>query len=612
MDSFHRSSTVGLACLALVAAQVAPARDFRFAGADGLLDTTLSYGLMVRLEDRDPDLIAISSGGNASSANGDDGNLNYDKGIVSNMVRVNTQMAMSWGRLGFYVNGSVFYDYENDRNDRERTELSSRAKDSIGKGAEVRESYLSARFLLKGMPIQIRAGDQVLNWGETSFIRGGMGVINAVDVVSVLQPASRPQDLRIPQGMVWGAANLTENFALEAYYQYEWERSSFPPVGSYFSPNDLIGADGLGGAMLGAGQISDLGTDLDVHFALPPGTLGFDQDYFKILGGERDDAKDGGQYGAALVVVTPGANALKFGAHYIRYHSRNPLLQGRTGNTLAVARTSSAAVAARAAGLAPIYESEGLSPAEAAAAALSASEDLTLSEYANEARYFAVYPEDIDLIGVTFNTTTIRTGTLFAGEISHHFDFPFQVALDPVLNATLSPVLFDPAIGSGVLGEFGPDEVVPGVERLDRTLATLGIAQLFPRKLGADQIVLSADVAWDRVHDIPDVDDVPLQGSGSADANSFGYRVTASARYSGIFGGVNLIPRFIFTHDVKGTTPAPVGTFVEDRKSVSIGLGANYINTITFDLSYTAFFGAGRDSKLNDRDFLRVQLTYSF
>ncbi|MCZ6871455.1 MAG: DUF1302 family protein [Gammaproteobacteria bacterium] len=587
-------------------------RDFRFAGADGILDTTLSYGLMVRLEDRDPGLIAISSGGSASNANGDDGNLNYDKGIVSNMVRAHTQMAMTWGRVGLYVNGSAFYDYENDRNDRKRTDLSSRTKDSIGKGAEVRESYLSARFLLKGMPIQIRAGDQIINWGETSFIRGGVGVINALDLVSVLQPASRPQDFRIPQGMVWGAANLTENFALEAYYQYEWERSDFPPVGSYFSPIDLIGAAGLGGAMLGAGRISDLGTDLDAHFALPDGTLGFDPDFLRIPGGERDDAKDGGQYGVALVVVTPSANALKLGLHYIRYHSRLPLLEGRTADAQAVARTSSAAVAARAAGLAPIYEAQGLSPAEAAAAALAASQDLTLSEYANQARYFAVYPEDIDVIGVTFNTATVGTGTLFSGEISHHFDFPFQVAVEPVLNATLSPVLFDPAIGSGVLGDFGPDEVVPGVQRLDRTQSTLEIAQLFTRRLGADQIVVSADVAWSRVHDITDADVVPLQGAGAADANSFGYRLTAVARYSGILGAVNLIPRIIFTHDFKGTTPAPVSTFLEDRKTVSIGVGASYINKVTFDLSYTAFFGAGRRDGLNDRDFLRVQLTYSF
>jgi Protein of unknown function (DUF1302) len=80
-------------------------------------------------------------------------------------------------------------------------------------------------------------------------------------------PVSAARDLEIPEGVLWGAANLTEEVAVEAFYRYDWQRVRSLPVGSYFSDSDPIGSDGLNAAMLGSGRFSDLGTDLDA--ALP-------------------------------------------------------------------------------------------------------------------------------------------------------------------------------------------------------------------------------------------------------------------------------------------------------------------------------------------------------
>ena len=67
-----------------------------------------------------------------------------------------------------------------------------------------------------------------------------------------------------------------------------------------------------------------------------------------------------------------------------------------------------------------------------------------------------------------------------------------------------------------------------------------------------------------------------------------------------------------FQHDVDGITPGPGGNFLEDRKAITLGLGANYKNQWAADLSYTDFYGAGRHNLLNDRDFLSFNLKYSF
>ena len=45
---------------------------------------------------------------------------------------------------------------------------------------------------------------------------------------------------------------------------------------------------------------------------------------------------------------------------------------------------------------------------------------------------------------------------------------------------------------------------------------------------------------------------------------------------------------------------------------MTLGLGASYQSTWSADLSYTDFFGAGRYNLVNDRDFLALNIKYSF
>lgn len=590
----------------------AGAGDFRVGRTEGLLNFTVAYGVLLRTEDADDDLIAIASGGDAPSANYDDGNLNYDTGIASNMVRATGELTLQRGGFGVYARGYALYDYENDERDRERTSLTGDAKDTVGRDADLLDAYVTWRVNWLGMPVRIRIGDQVINWGETLFVRDGIDVVNPIDFVAAFQPASTPQDLFVPQGMVWAAASVTENVAVEGYYQYEWEPARLPPVGTLFSTNDAFDTDDVNAVFLGAGRVSDLGTDLDQFFALPEGTLGFDADFNRLPGRGHSRASDDGQFGLTVRTILPGITATKLGLHYVRYHSRLPILSGQTGDEAAVTATSEAAVEETAAELAPVYESTGLSPEDAQAEATATSESLILSAYANAAGFFVDYPEDVDMLGLTFNTATASTGTLLSGEFSYHRDFPFQIDTDAVAVGVLSPVQYTPAFSGGPLGPFGADAVVRGFERLDKTQVALGAAHIFGPRLGATQMILSADAAAVFIHDFPDRQTLPLNAAEEPDRTSWGYRLLGQLNYNGLFGGLNLRPRLVFTHDVVGTTPAPQATFLEDRKSATLGVSADYIRAWTLDVSYTNFFGADRSNRLGDRDFLRLRISYSF
>ena len=64
---------------------------------------------------------------------------------------------------------------------------------------------------------------------------------------------------------------------------------------------------------------------------------------------------------------------------------------------------------------------------------------LATHEYAQTARYFTEYPEDIQLFGVSFNTQLGTTGIALQGEVSYRMDVPLQFDDVEFLFAALTP-----------------------------------------------------------------------------------------------------------------------------------------------------------------------------
>ena len=80
--------------------------------------------------------------------------------------------------------------------------------------------------------------------------------------------------------------------------------------------------------------------------------------------------------------------------------------------------------------------------------------------------------EDLEMIGVSYNTQIGTTGVALQGELSYHMDAPTQVDDLEVLFAALAPL--ESTIGAGALaafgqlGGFGTSELVPGIEFQDK------------------------------------------------------------------------------------------------------------------------------------------------
>lgn len=606
----NRQFTVPLALIGSIAAAPVAAIEFETHRVQGLLNVDLSYGATYRLDDADERLIAFANGGSGPNVNGDDGDLNYDTGLVSNMGRATAELIVAFENVGLYVRGAAFQDWVQDER-LDRTQLSSDGKRLVGSDATLLDHYLTTTVTVAGTPIHFRLGDQVINWSATSFLRDGLDLVNPLDLATGFQPGSEAIDRRSPQGMLWAAASLSEIIAVEGFYQYEWQPLVLPPVGSYFSTIDIFGGAELNAAFLGAGQYSDLGTNLDQAFALPTGTLGFDADFDRIPGRAVERPKDSGQFGISLFARLLDGRATQIGLHYIRYHSRLPLLSAVTADAAAVAGTSAAHVAALAGSLVDPYLTTGLTPAHASTSARSTAEALTISQYANQAGLLEQYPEDIDAIGASFSLSAIQSGTLFSGDIVHYFGFPNQIAIGTVLNASLSPVLFDPNAGTTSLGEYGPNEIVRGYRRSGRTQAALGITWVTGPRLGAQQTLLGIDLGWVHVEDVPGRAEAQFASTAPQSNNAWGYRAIGQMIFNSVFGGLNLSPRIVFAEDVDGTTPAPSASFLEGRRVFSIGLSGDYLQRLEGDVVYSRFFGAGAANQLRDRDYVQFRLTYS-
>lgn len=589
----YRVGGVILTAFLLSTFLVSTAAAFQFDAGDvvGNLDSTLSLGTTWRVEDQDQELIGTANGGTARSVNFDDGNLNYDKGIISSVAKITSELEVDYKNIGFFLRGTMFYDYENEQGDRGKAPLTSEALSLVGKDKRLLDAYVYGSFDLGDVPVQIRVGDQVVSWGESTFIQNSINAINPVNVSAIRLPGAELREALVPEGMIWGSVGATENITVEGFYLYDWEETIIDPPGSYWSTNDFAG-DGGSRVMLGWGDVADT----------VPSSSG------AVVGrSATQEASNNGQYGLALSVFAPGLNDTEFGFFFMNYHSRLPIINARTGT-------------------------------EAAAAGL----DPQGRVYAETASYFISYPEDIRLYGVSFNTQLKSSGIALQGEISYRQDVPLQIDDIEILFAALAAQdnLSPGNTGAAPLAEFGQlglipfDSVVQGYIERDVIQVQSTATQLFGPTFGANQFVLLGEVGVTHVNDMPDKDELRLNGPGTpvsgnadlaafhfgevepasafADATSWGYRLITKLDYNDAIGAVTLSPRIAWQHDVDGNSPGPGGNFIEGRKAVTLGLTANYLNSWTADLSYTNFFGAGRYNLINDRDIVSANIKYSF
>ena len=616
VNQFWRRARLPLAVsLASTLAGPAFGVSFNIGEIEGSFDSSLSVGASWSTAKPNRDLIGANNGGKGLSQTSDDGHLNFKRGeTFSKIFKGIHDLELKYGDTGVFVRGKYWYDFELKDESRPFKDISdnNRKEGAKSSGGQILDAFVYHNYAIADQPGSVRLGKQVVSWGESTFIGGGINSINPIDVSAFRRPGAEIKEGLIPVNMFYVSQTLTDNLSAEAFYQLEWDQTVTDNCGTFFSQPDVI-SDGCDNNLRVLNKRSTI-----PGAALPTlNALGVDVNNEGVLvrRGPDRDARDSGQFGVAMHYNFEPLDT-EFGAYFMNYHSR-----------------------------APIFSAQG-APSSAYTRPLGPLAALRPLIVAGSSNYFVEYPEDIRLYGLSFSTT-LPTGTAWSGELSYRPNAPVQLSTTDILFAGVTPI---PGFGNASVLKGTPGQDLHGYNRKEVTQFQTTFTHFFDQVMGASRLTTVGEIGVTHVGGLESKSQArygrdPVFGPGTlpggfcdrlnlstangaglpnasglntncnndgfTTATSWGYRARAIWEYPDVFAGVNLKPNVAWPHDVKGYSPGPGGNFEEGRKAVSLGLDAEYQNTYTASLAYTNFFG-GKFSTVDDRDFVALSVGANF
>jgi len=342
---------------------------------------------------------------------------------------------------------------------------------------------------------------------------------------------------------------VVEGVNLETFYQYEWKPIRVDPVGSFFSSSDILGDGGeyamlsFGKAPEDPGQLYEPWRNSDDPAAVTGSTSSR-----AILRDFSEEKKrrpeDGGQYGAALRFFFEDLNnGTEIGLYHANYHSRVPSVSALAANATcipnlgALGNPATNLVALLAACQEPGQRvlADNLTTLLLNTAGADGEFQPNNDREAlplDSMRLVVVYPEDIRVWGVSFNTTL--GSVAWSGEYAFRENLPIQIHTTDVIFAALQPAFpaTDFSLGIATLPgrrtavpdfitqyrgiEINPGDYVRGYERMK--VGQLGTTLL--KTVGGDnwinasQVTLLLEMGMTHVIDMPKKSELQFQGGG--------------------------------------------------------------------------------------------------
>ncbi len=624
-------------CIALNCAApggTAYAYDTNLGGWQVNVDTTLSSSVDVRTSDRNYNLIGIANGGKIGTSNADNGNLNFAPGTpVAATQRITTEVQVKQDDYGFFARATGFYDPIADSGRTDFQPLSRAAERDIGADLRLLDAYAFARPSVLGHAFDVRVGAQALNWGESTFIQFGINSINPLDATALRTPGAELRQGFLPIPVVDVRTDIGGGVSLEGFWQFAWTRSKLEPDGSFFSTNDTV---------------SDGGTYGNLSYVFPDNArsvYGVDQAIGSVFGGSLPRSLDRhptslDEFGFALRRTFASLGDTELGLYFENYHSRTPFGSFRTGSP------NSSGYGVGLLGNLPNPITLTLPGSPPGTAKMT---------YSSTASFFADYPKDIHLIGVSWNFIA-PAGVAIQGELSSRINQPIQFATSdtallvnyPAVNQTkplsatvaaaAAAIAADPV--AQALGLPGFNQILDGWKRYPVIQAQTTGTKLFAAipSLAISSLALVGEVGFDYVAGFPrergeletnyttdvnsafvatgTVDGQPMTKRYEATQFSGAYTVAAIIDMPNLLPyAIDMKPTLSLQHDFVGTSPVGVNIFQENTAAASVGVTFNYLQAWSFGVQYTnhfPVFDAGKYYGLIDRDFVSAVLSYEF
>jgi Protein of unknown function (DUF1302) len=619
MKPVQQAFALSVFCTALpvLAADFKPAE-----GVDARLGATVTFGTTVRMDGPDPDAYAripssvvpaAAPGQLVGQTGGSD--LNFARHRpVSTVLKALIEGDVHGERLGLFARANAWTDftlrsrsvpYGNYPNG--FTPDAKLSDDGLHHGAkfdgiDLRDIYVYGNADLAGTRVDARLGRQVLAWGTSQFLAGGINsAINPQDYAAQVRPGALPAESKLPVAMLDLRAALTAQWSAEAFAAFESRQHEFPGCGTFFDVASLVPH---GCKFTAAVPAPIPNTPLSTISSLTEKSLL--QSGYYLHRNDDVPASNAGQFGLALRFKAASI-ATDFAAYVMNTHSAQPYFR------LTVEDVNGATLpAGLAGGLQRLSSPTGV-------------------------RYSTVFAENVHLLGLSFDTKLGPTANVY-GELAHRPNQPLSMNANDLLNGFL---LRAP---TGLLQQQKNILAIPaggsfdGFDRFAVTTLNLGGNKVWPDALGAERVVLSGELGWSHVAGLPDPQVMrygrPLSygtapwlvngaltpcseaapglsgvagktctTDGFITSDAWGLRARAAATYANALAGAALTPSVVLAHDVDGYSYD--GTFSKGRTALRLGLRADWGKAYFADVQLTRFSG-GRYNLLTDRSNLTL------
>lgn len=432
------------------------------------------------------------------SLNADDGNLNYAKGDITQApVKLTQDLTLTLGNFGFFAKTLFFYDFiNNDFTETHPNRITSENVDRVGNisnsstddtprtdsrpcpadrnpgggpcgivygaGALVRSERTDKEVLRQiGTDLQIldayfygtlplpfekeltfKIGRQSVNWGEsTLLVFDSVNQANPINANNFFRVGFQVEEVFTPVGMVFLSTEPFTNTTLEGFYQLEWMPLEAPAPGSFFSFLDAGTNNAINHFNISFGGAAEdperLGRLLDNPLS---GLTNTTSTGLRLPDNEPDAA---GQFGVSLRYYAEWLNnGTELGLYYMNYHSRSPFVSFfSTEQSCAKNTTTTAEFLASCPDIPTLHQ--GNDPEGATDSAV----------HFDTLRLLLEYPENIQLIGASFNTTLGDFS--IQGEVAYRPRAPLQVDLEDLAFAAFAPTLSNCHVAPGCAGTGG-------------------------------------------------------------------------------------------------------------------------------------------------------------
>ncbi len=479
------------------------------------LNTTLTAGAAIRLEERDPRLLGKANinphvcddqscqgtaqqdtapnaarldAPGAYSTNNDAGNWNYARfDLTQAVVKLNQDLTVRYEDFGAFARLYAFYDVVNRDFRSYHPNLITATTEpdgppatlpvgpaTFGTGDEVRRKRSDAEILRQigadialldayvwgalplpgGRELSLKLGRQSLNWGESTVaVINSLNQINPPELNRLNRVGSDLSETFTPVGLAHAATGLTENISLEVFYQYEWQPVIIPAPGSFLSFVDIGSRNAVDHASIGLGTAADV-DEQGLGTPLNNPLSGLTNTSTRIERLADDKPPDGGQFGASLSYYADWlGDGTSLALYAMRYHSRLPYVSFYAADAGCARREGNAL---------------GIDANDAASLAL-ACPDLPLlhpddphaatsdAVPLDTVRFQMQFPRDIALYGFSFNSTIDPIA--IQGEVAYRPRLPVQLDIQDLNFAANGPLLtrcHDPAVGCAGTPTSGP------------------------------------------------------------------------------------------------------------------------------------------------------------